>query len=967
MFATAPSAFSFVTADELLYDEAIEFYTQLGFVVNAEWNVQEVRLLQAAHANGSQRETTLVLFGIGQNNDVAIRLRLAPTGTSGDFSRKKYKHLRENRESHDWRAVESAQLVSVDNIELDLFEGTTFQRFPPIDDCQELFVIDPLGNLMAFTVRKMISSTRKGASGISTPGYLTTVPSRVNLQDLPEPQDVVAPPEQLGTGKKIGVLTSGGDAPGMNAAVRAVVRYGITQGCEVFAVFEGYSGLIKGGEMIRKMEWDDVRGFLSVGGTLIGTARCAEFRERSGRLEACYNMIERGIDALIVIGGDGSLTGADTFRQEWPGLIKELLDKDRITKEEYEHHQHLNISGLVGSIDNDMAMTDHTIGAYSSLARICTNINWVAVTAESHSRAFVVEVMGRHCGWLALMAGIACRADYVFLPEMPPVAGEWVDKMQKVIKRHRSAGRRASLVIVAEGAIDSELNPIKPEAVKDALVEIGLDTRVTTLGHVQRGGAAVAFDRLIATLQGAESVRCVLEATPETPSEIIGINLNKITRIPLKESVAATKRVAEAIAAKDFRLARSLRDADFNELLENYLGISSADRNDRQRLAETSKRIGIIAVGAPAGGMNSAISTAAAYCMVRGHTPLVIFNSWSGLARHESISELSFLESDRMATLGGCEIGTNRSLPDVDFGMIAYYLSKHDIDGLMIVGGFEAYKSLHMLDAARSIYPAFRIPMVCLPATISNNVPGSDLSLGCDTCLNTLTTYCDVVKQSASSTRRRAFVVEVQGGNSGFIAANTALITGAHACYVPERGIKLEQLALDIRHLRKCFTADEGRQRAGRLIILNENASRGFKTENLVSIFGNESGGAFDARESIPGHIQQGGQPSAIDQIRGSRLAVRCIKFLEETTCAWSNETRADSNSSARVIGVVEAKVKLTPVRYLWEYETEEHLRRSTRVPWKSIYHMANVMTGRPMASGDDEDPNDGLDDARVN
>ncbi|PRT54163.1 ATP-dependent 6-phosphofructokinase [Wickerhamiella sorbophila] len=965
MLATGPSAISLVTADELLYDEAIEFYQQLGFIINAEWNTQEVQLSLSAHANGSLRETTLVLFGVGQNNDASIRLRYASTGVPGDVSRKQVKHMRSARDTMDWRAVESCQIIVVDEIDVELFKDMLTQRIPPTEDCKEMYVVDPLGNLVAFTVQKMISNTRKGASGATTPGYLTTVPSREDLREYARAS--TGGSEAQGPRKRIGVLTSGGDAPGMNAAVRSVVRSGINQNCDVYAINEGYSGLIKGGDMIHKMSWDDVRGYLSIGGTLIGTARCMEFRERAGRLQACYNMIERGIDALIVIGGDGSLTGADTFRDEWPGLIKELLDTKRIDEKQYKAHQHLNISGMVGSIDNDMAMTDHTIGAYSSLSRICTNISWVSATAESHSRAFVVEVMGRHCGWLALMASIACRADYVFLPEMPPTANEWVGKMQSVIERHRKGGRRSTLVVVAEGAIDSELNRISPEMVKDALVEIGLDTRVTTLGHVQRGGSPVAFDRLLATLQGAEAVRCVLESTPETPSEIIGIRLNKIIRVPLQESVAATKRVAEAISKKDFQLARSLRDSDFNEVLENYLSISSADITNKDHLkAAKPMRIGIIAVGAPAGGMNAAISTAACYCLVRGHTPLAILNSWSGLARHESIKELDWMSADRMATLGGCEIGCNRSLPDVDFGMIAYHLSKHDIDGLMIIGGFEAYKSLQMLENARNIFPAFRIPMVCLPATISNNVPGTDLSLGCDTCLNSLTTYCDIVKQSASSTRRRAFVVEVQGGNSGFIAANTALITGAHACYVPEKGIQLEQLTMDIRHLRECFRADQGRQRAGRLIILNEKASRGFTTQNIVSIYSNESEGAFDVREAVPGHIQQGGLPSPLDQIRGSRLAVRCIKFLEEMPCQWSRETRSDKSTSACVIGVVEAKVKLTPIKYLWEYETDETLRRSNRMSWYPVLLMANVMTGRPVIDEADQFPLDQIEQACV-
>ena len=160
----------------------------------------------------------------------------------------------------------------------------------------------------------------------------------------------------------------------------------------------------------------DVRGRLATGGTHIGTSRCAGFRERSGRLKAAKNMIINGIDALIVCGGDGSLTGADKFREEWPSLLKELVETGEMTADQVKPHEHLYICGLVGSIDNDMASTDTTIGAYSSLERICEAVDYIDATAQSHSRAFVIEVMGRHCGWLALMAGIATGADFIFIP-----------------------------------------------------------------------------------------------------------------------------------------------------------------------------------------------------------------------------------------------------------------------------------------------------------------------------------------------------------------------------------------------------------------------------------------------------------------------------------------------------------------------------------------------------------------------
>lgn len=936
--SSGTTVYSIVTRSSALFEKANHFYKTLGFILNAEWDAKVAgdSGKSVHHSTGSERENTLILTGNGGDLNV-IYLRLSPLGVPADVSLEQASELLEKHDKCDWRSVCAAAVFPVP--ELPKFDGVQ-QTYPLFGDPLELLVVDPLGNLLGFSTQRVVSTT-------------TPRPKLVpHLKDSKIPEETrdipgSGPKEQVPPRKKIAVLTSGGDAPGMNAAVRAVVRNGIYRGCEMWAVYEGYEGLVQGGKLLRKVTWDDVRGFLSIGGTVIGTARCMSFKERPGRLQACYNMIQAGIDALVVCGGDGSLTGADLFRSDWPSLIKELKDTGKITEPQATHHQHLYISGLVGSIDNDMALTDHTIGASSSLDRICTCVNWIQATAESHSRAFVIEVMGRHCGWLALMAALATRADYVFIPEMPPQAGQWVDKMCKVVMRHRqNGGSRSTIVIVAEGAIDTELNPIKSEEVKQALSDIGLDTRVTTFGHTQRGGTAVAFDRVLATMQGAEAIEAILDLTPETPSPMIGIKENQIVRVNLMEAVAETKKVAKAIAAKDFEGARNLRDTEFNEHLRNYLAISTSDRSELKIPASEPINVAIIAVGAPAGGMNAAIAAAASYCLARGHKPFTIANSWTGLSRHESISSISWHEINEMYAKGGCEIGTNRQLPDCDYGMIAFYLTKHNIQGLIIIGGFEAYHSLQLLGSMRSTYPAFRIPMTCLPATVSNNVPGTEFSLGTDTCLNSLVDYCDIVKLSASSTRRRVFVVEVQGGQSGYVAAMCSLVTGAYACYVPEEGISLTQMSADIKHLRECFKSDNGRERAGRLVIRNECAAPGFTTQNLTTIFETESHGHFDAREAIPGHLQQGGLPSPLDHVRATRLAIRCVQFIEDHKNV-NYKDREAAGKSAVVIGMVGSHVTFLPVQFLWENETEVLLRRSAKVHWVQCLDLANRMTNR--------------------
>ncbi len=204
-------------------------------------------------------------------------------------------------------------------------------------------------------------------------------------------------------GKGLAVFTSGGDSQGMNAAVRAVVRFGIYLGCKVYFIKEGYQGMVDGGNNIVEASWSSVSNMIHKGGTIIGSARCVDFREREGRLKAAKNLIGRGISNLVVIGGDGSLTGANRFRQEWSSLLDELQEKGEISPDDKTNYSHLNIVGMVGSIDNDFCGTDMTIGTDSALHRIVEAVDAIIPTADSHQRTFIMEVMGRHCGYLALV------------------------------------------------------------------------------------------------------------------------------------------------------------------------------------------------------------------------------------------------------------------------------------------------------------------------------------------------------------------------------------------------------------------------------------------------------------------------------------------------------------------------------------------------------------------------------------
>ncbi|KAK4058394.1 6-phosphofructokinase, alpha subunit [Microbotryomycetes sp. JL221] len=807
----------------------------------------------------------------------------------------------------------------------------------------------------------------------------------------------------LGRAQRLAVLTSGGDCSGMNAAVRAVVRMGIARGCEVYVVREGWEGLVRGnaqdvepsviapgapstskplpnrrkgdfvatygegeklkegegeqtlrGKYIIRVGWDDVRGFASLGGTLIGTARCAAFREVEGRRTAAHNLIKHGIDALVVCGGDGSLTGADRLRAEWPEHVEALANSGKITDEQRQAHSHLNIVGLVGSIDNDMAGTDMTIGATTALHRICEAVDSISSTASSHSRAFVIEVMGRHCGWLALMAAIATGADYMFIPERPPTAEDWKTSMCNVLARHREEGKRKTIVIVAEGAHDCNLNPISPDEIKDVLSDrLGLDTRVTTLGHTQRGGAPASYDRILATLQGVEAVQAVLESTPDTPSPVITSQENKIVRTPLMDAVKKTQDVAKAIEAKDFAKALSLRDPEFEECLHAFRATTRL--NETYRVPEKERmRIGIIHTGAPAGGMNAATRTAVRYCLCHGHTPLAIYNGFVGLL-NGNIAELSWLRVDQWSTRGGSELGTNRTLPDTNLAGVAKKLEEHRIDGLLMIGGFESMAALNILKSNRQQYPSLNIPIVHLPATISNNVPITEWSVGSDTSINVLVDACDSIKQSASASRNRVFVVETQGAGCGYIATLGALATGANLVYTPERGIRLQDLVEDVRFLRKRYMQDVAGKSEGRLVIRSEKASKTYTTEVLTNILGEEGKDLFDSRYVALGHTLQGGVPSPRDRTRAIRLTIKCIDWMEKHHVRkLEGKSVKFQDPDVASIVVQGAGIRFASVEEMMDAADFKN-RRGKEQWWYPIKELVDTMAGRINLEGRSE------------
>lgn len=307
--------------------------------------------------------------------------------------------------------------------------------------------------------------------------------------------------------KRIAVLTSGGDAPGMNAALRAVTRTGLAQGWEVYGVQHGFSGLLHGA--FRPLGYRDVGGILQRGGTMLGSARCPEMKTEEGQNEALRQLRERDIDALVVIGGNGSQQGSHALSELGFPVV-----------------------GVASTIDNDLSGSDITIGVDTALNIALEAIDRLKVTASSHQRAFLVETMGRHCGYIALMTGIAGGAEAIVLPEVETDPEVIAEDIRQAYQR----GKAHAIVVVAEGAKYNAEGLVS--YFQEHRERLGFDLRATTLGHVQRGGAPGVFDRMLATRLGAGAVDALARGEVGV---LVGWLRGQVDTTPLSEVIAQGK------------------------------------------------------------------------------------------------------------------------------------------------------------------------------------------------------------------------------------------------------------------------------------------------------------------------------------------------------------------------------------------------------------------------------------------
>ncbi|KAF7996715.1 hypothetical protein HCN44_002361 [Aphidius gifuensis] len=760
-------------------------------------------------------------------------------------------------------------------------------------------------------------------------------------------------------GKGLAVFTSGGDSQGMNAAVRAVVRMGIYLGCKVFFIKEGYQGMVDGGEHIVEATWSSVSCIIHRGGTVIGSARCKEFREREGRRKAAKNLVLRGISNLVVIGGDGSLTGANLFKEEYADLLKELLTAGEITAEQVEKYGHLHIVGMVGSIDNDFCGTDMTIGTDSALHRIIESIDAIVSTAYSHQRTFIMEVMGRHCGYLAIVGALAAEADYVFFPESPPPA-DWPEKLCKKLEQERLTGQRLNIIIVAEGAVDRSGDPITADKVKQVVVDkLQQDTRITVLGHVQRGGNPSAFDRVLGCRMGAEAVMALMEATPDTEACVVTLDGNQAVRLPLMECVRRTKAVAQAMADKNWDLAVQLRGKGFARNLETYkmltrlkapIGVLEGVKEPNTPIftkqytmcGQDHYTLAVMHVGSPSCGMNAAVRSFVRNCIYRGDKVYGICDGVMGLMAGK-LKLMDWSSVTGWVAQGGAYLGTKRAPPtDAQLPQIATRLKEFGIQALLMIGGFEGYQTGLTFLSAREKYPEFKIPIAMIPATISNNVPGTEFSLGCDTALNEITEICDRIRQSAQGTKRRVFIIETMGGYCGYLATLAGLAGGADAAYIFEEKFNIKDLNQDV--VAMAAKMSEGVQRG--LILRNESSNLNYNTDFMQRLFSEEGKGLFSCRSNIIGHMQQGGSPTPFDRNLGTKMGAKAVEWFSEQLKKHTDSegiTIADTPDTAVMLGIIKRQYRYTPFSELNDHTDYDH-RIPTYQWWMKLRPLLKVL-----------------------
>jgi len=685
----------------------------------------------------------------------------------------------------------------------------------------------------------------------------------------------------MNTVHKIGVLTSGGDAPGMNACLRGLVRAALNRGWEVYGIRDAYQGLVEGGNMISPLDWVDVSWNFREGGTFLGSARFVDLigdsdRARGLKQKALLNLKRLGISGVVVIGGDGSMTGAYdlfAFLKQYGPLITDLQGME------------LSVVGIPGSIDNDIAYTDMSIGADTTLNTIVDCIDKLHDTAISHKRISIVEVMGRLRGYLAVMSGLATGADQIFIRE-DKITKDKLNKMLHDLTASFAHGQKAGVIVRSEGAVIST-NFIKETI--EILLEPKREVRETVLGHLQRGGNPTAFEKTLAARMGVYAVQLLAEACSEP--HMVNINNGNIMSIPLNDCL-------KKMGTSEFRgeLSQNTKSAfRLNEVLE-------------QTPAATAKKIryGILTDGSNVSGMNMAIRGAARLAINDGIEIIGIKGGFAGLAQGAASAfplEWSMLEMSSIMRRAGTLLGVSGSevtLHKQDLAAMRDQVASLKMDGLIVIGDRLTYEN-----AAR-LSTDVRLPVVGIPAALNCNVPGTDWVIGMDSSVNDLVKGIDRAADAAH-VLKKIFLIHIGGKCCSCLVRNAALSGGAEVVIIdddPEdRGDILQnEIDTKVQALKRIISMGKSfativffskrPEKAGSTLdrIIHEIKAAGVKLE--VSLIPLET--------SLGGII-----PTAFDRIIAQRLGEKALATLQKNI--------AERNYDLHMVGLHHKEIIDTP------------------------------------------------------
>jgi len=442
---------------------------------------------------------------------------------------------------------------------------------------------------------------------------------------------------------------------------------------------------------------------------------------------------------------------------------------------------------------------------------------------------------------------------------------------------------------------------------------------------------------------GAEAVLAVLEATPDTEACVVSLDGNQAVRLPLMACVEKTKAVAKAMADKQWEEAVQLRGRSFMRNVETYKMLTrlKPPKLTSEAVQMSGYTLGVVHIGAPACGMNAAVRSFVRNCIYRGDTVMGIHDGIEGLIAG-NIQPMEWSDVTGWVGQGGAFLGIKRTLPEGKYAEIAARLRQFKIQALLVIGGFEAYQSVLALSEHRKEYPEFCIPMAVIPSTISNNVPGTDFTLGADTALNEITEICDRIRQSAQGTKRRVFIVETMGGYCGYLATVAGVAGGADAAYIYEEPFGVKDLQQDVEHMASKMS--EGVQRG--LVLRNEKANDNYTTDFIYRLFSEEGKDVFTARMNVLGHMQQGGSPSPFDRNMGTKLAAKAVEWMVQKLVDShrpDGSICADKPDSAILLGIVKRHYVFTPVEELKATTDFKH-RLPTNQWWLKLRPLLRIL-----------------------